>query len=361
MRSLAVSLIRGMAIVGVVMVHTPQAFDGICQTVKDVLSFGQLGCQSFFVLSAYCLCLSYSDNNIPLIGFYKKRFLSMAPAYWTTIMINLIIVFISTLLLGHKLLPMNINPLYIGLNILLLHGLLPLWQPFNSVVMGGWFVGTMMIFYIIFPFLLKVYYSITNPIWQKYRYVLFPVLVTSLSWSLMIVSGKGQDSYCILASAKYFHFINQIPAFALGISLFDMTKNDEVKYCIPKYFLFLFITILIFYSDLKFANVVCPTLISWATLYLFLYLDKIIDVNLDHRWKFVKFLKQIGDSSYSIYLSHFWIMFCCVELIRDYIGFDRLGGNPTIAYFVLLPILLVFTYYLSVLYSKLISFLNKIF
>lgn len=57
-----IDALRGIAILLVVIVHTSESIKNLNPSLIKFLSFGQLGVQLFFVLSAYTLCLSYSSS-----------------------------------------------------------------------------------------------------------------------------------------------------------------------------------------------------------------------------------------------------------------------------------------------------------
>ena len=158
MRDPLVSFIRGCAILMVLLVHSMWHFD-LSTLPSLILKFGQMGCQAFFVLSSFCLCMSYRQGGITEIGhFYKKRFLSIAPGYWLTMTLNICAYFLFRLIASVEFMHVNTKLSDVAINTLLLQGLVPSLQAKNFVVYGGWFVGVMVLFYMIFPLLHAVYF-----------------------------------------------------------------------------------------------------------------------------------------------------------------------------------------------------------
>ncbi|MCQ2146599.1 MAG: acyltransferase family protein [Bacteroidales bacterium] len=330
------------------------SFDGMLPGLKTILSFGQMGCQAFFLLSAYCLCLSNSGKKIEVLPFLKKRFLSLAPTYWSTMIIGFIVYWISIRFLGHVTLKLDPEPVYVALNISLLHGVLPLYKPMNAVVCGGWFVGTLMVLYCLYPLLSKVYFYEKNRLWREYRWLLFPSAITLVCWALIGISGYGQESYCILGSAKYFHFLNQLPSFVIGFSLYDLSRDTRIRFYLPKAAAFLVLTYLVFVLKFKASYMIAPVTISIVSVYLFLAIEQ------NQNWiagKAGSFISRLGDSSFSIYLSHFWIVYTFVYFLQHTCGFLS-GVGPTMRYLLYLPILLVVIYFVSRAYAKWIDYLN---
>ena len=63
---------KGIAILAVIFVHSCQMFD-IPTKYVYVQRFSQMGCQLFFVLSAFGLCYSFSEKYTSAVEFWMKR------------------------------------------------------------------------------------------------------------------------------------------------------------------------------------------------------------------------------------------------------------------------------------------------
>lgn len=352
-----VSFIRGIAIIGVVLTHMYVHFDALPQAIAKGLKIGQLGCQAFFVLSSYCLCLSLKDKGIILpFRFYRRRFWSLAPGYWSTIVINLIISFGSVLILGFNCLPsLDTKPLHIVINLLLLNGFAPFWGPMNSVVFGGWFVGTLVVLYILFPILYKIYFMPSSIWWTKYRRIVFPLSIFILCSALMIVSGLGQESFCEPASVKYFSFINQLPAFSLGFALFEIIEqptkiNMPILFCVTTAIL-----AFVWFSEENYSYIAAPFLSGVSTVYL----ARSITINHMPDSKLLRGIMWMGDNSYSIFLSHTWIVYGGVYALKETIGLSFIGGNDIITLCVMTLLLLSTIIMVAILFNKWISFIKR--
>ena len=148
--------------------------------------------------------------------FFAKRIKRLLPGYWSIIIFNFILTFSIITILGKNLLWTSDNPIDYIINLFFLNGLIP-GSANNNVVLGGWFVGTLVIFYILFPLMHKLYFCL-----PKYRYVLFPSVISLLSFTAMYIIGELDERlYCSNNSFAYFSFVNQLPVFALGFTLFD--------------------------------------------------------------------------------------------------------------------------------------------
>ena len=117
------------------MVHTSQMFN-LSFPVSEITSFGDLGCQIFFTLSAFCLCLSYEGKCLEYKSFICKRIKKIAPAYWVTIALSTSLAYLSILFVGKNVLGVSLKPLDIVANIFFVHGLC-MQDANNHVVRGG--------------------------------------------------------------------------------------------------------------------------------------------------------------------------------------------------------------------------------
>ena len=151
-----VDLFKGIAIFMIVLTHSAHPFS-LPIWATWLPRFGQMGCQIFLVLSAFTLCLSYERKRPRYLSFVKTRFLRLALEYWCVLLLNTLIAGISILATGENALGTDLNPKHILINALLLHGLVPAAN--NSVIRGGWFVGTIFLFYLLFPLLFRLYRS----------------------------------------------------------------------------------------------------------------------------------------------------------------------------------------------------------
>ena len=109
-------------------------------------SFGNFGVALFFLLSGYALMLRYGQA-CPLKTFYKKRFLSIYPLYW--------LCFFSLFLYSdilHGNLPAGVPGWSIIWSVLALDGYLAGVVP-TFYLLGEWFVGCIVLLYLVFPLL----------------------------------------------------------------------------------------------------------------------------------------------------------------------------------------------------------------
>ena len=137
-----IDALKGLAILMVVAVHVSQCLP-IPRWAHLAASFGAMGVQLFFLLSAYCLCMTCKENPVSWIWWWRKYvrlaswYLAAIALYW----------------LYHELsgdgLVANYTILNIIANVLLLNGFVPSAQ--NSIVPGGWSISCIALFVFIYP------------------------------------------------------------------------------------------------------------------------------------------------------------------------------------------------------------------
>jgi len=146
MKYKSIDILRGIAILMVILAHSVQRFGELSKFFR-YFSFGQMGCQVFFTISGFCCAISYVNsirrhpNGGGISEFYKKRYLSLAPSYYVMILVTFILNTLTLAIWNRTIgFAENRNPLAILCNLLFIHGLLPFCN--NNVMSGAWYVGT---------------------------------------------------------------------------------------------------------------------------------------------------------------------------------------------------------------------------
>ena len=326
-----VSFLKGIAIIMVVLVHSAQPFK------VHGLEFMQMGCQIFFVLSGFTLALSYDKHYTNYKSFLQHRYIRLLPGYAMTICLGGIVSGISILLFNKNISGIDINLVDIIINLIMIHGLFPT-NANNHVVRGGWFVGTIVLLYIIFPLLIKLFKNENrDKLITNFSFVLLFIFI-NIVIALIIKVTLGytieNNSY------EYFSIVNQLPCFILGIVLYNL--KDRINYNKKILLLILFllgISIVIFYNECTFSFVLLPGIFSFFTIYLFILLRKFPD-NVSNNIV-VKSISKIGEISFPIYLIHSFIVYDAIYFVKKAYNYINKGGNTLILYLILLPFIFI--------------------
>ncbi|MFM5885013.1 MAG: acyltransferase family protein [Novosphingobium sp.] len=203
-----VDRLRGIAILLVIAMHYLQVFAS--PVLRDWNEIGQVGVQLFFLASAFTLCLSADnrrDEPQRLRAYAIRRFFRIAPVYYVGIAFYAWMFIVSGE--GAPYTPGNILA-----NVLLVHGLIP--AASNTIVPGGWTIGTEMLFYVAFPAL----YPALEAAWQRWgnRALLAAFalsLLVAVAWQVAFRQLYGH--WLPNNGYAYGAFINQLPVFVAGM------------------------------------------------------------------------------------------------------------------------------------------------
>src|SRR5690349_748407 len=86
-----IDLLRGIAILGVLMIHTGGQTDAtyMPETVRTIILNGRMGVHLFYFASAFTIFLSYQNRYNkelhPVKNFFVRRFFRIAPLYYIAV------------------------------------------------------------------------------------------------------------------------------------------------------------------------------------------------------------------------------------------------------------------------------------
>lgn len=339
-RNGVIDMIRGIAIIMVFFVHYGQTFDN-----PIITRFGQMGCQLFIMLSGYTCSMSL-DKDKGLSNFYKKRYESISFGYYT-----MLVVIVSLNLWCKK---MYTQPFIgeghtgigaVGCNFLLIHGLLPFCN--NNVFPGGWFIGTIVLLYLIHPSVVWL----MNRAKRKWAFSL--IVIMFMMFVTVIVNYYFHGNFKVMNNDfSYFFFSNQMGCYLIGIYLYQSEKSAQTHKSIVVcggLVLGLSIAIYLFYCNRKFSFIILPTLIGMVGYLLYIILRK-----EQSGGSVYKGLCFIGKHSYIIYLVHTIVAWKCAQLARELlINWGIL--NNGLQFVILLAPSIVFTMILAYILSQIIQ------
>lgn len=168
-RIIALDIIRTAALLCVIVFHVGVHFS---EKYKDFffsqyLHLGDLGVSLFIILSGFSLFLNNKNENI--LHFYKKRFLSIYPFYWIAYIVTSMLIFIVYQRI-------SIEPYHFIYTIIGLDGFL-LATTQTRYLIGEWYVGFILLLYIIAPF---IFYLINKSYW--YIILFFVISILSIQY-----------------------------------------------------------------------------------------------------------------------------------------------------------------------------------
>lgn len=309
-------MLRGLAIIGVVVVHTSQLFDLPFNSLAD---YGQMGVQLFFVVSAYTLFRSYDhrrNETSRARKFFIRRFFRIAPLYYCGLAF-----YAAMRLATARFGVVEYTPINVAANVMFVHNLIP--SAINDVVPGGWSIGCEMLFYLTVPVL---FHRLAKAGASKLAWVAGLLLLGNLIIQALL--SAYDPSYAILSrDFRYFNIINQAPVFVLGIMLLRLDAQKKENVAAPALCFLLFTALAYLTLRFKLLNEFFIFLVPTLSGISFVGLGLTI---LRLRVKWPNLLVEIGKNSYSIYIVHFFFASGVTSFARDRIG-D--GASPMLIFF----------------------------
>lgn len=219
-----VDALRGLAILGVLLVHCGQYGSGdrlMPALFRTVTSQGQLGVQLFFIVSAFTLFLSFKRRVLterrPIVNFFIRRFSRVAPMYYLGILAYLWLDGRGPRYwLGSA---ESITTGNIVSNFTFVHGFNPYW--INSLVPGGWAVAVEMLFYCLVPVLVL---RIANRR-HAFNFLLF-TLFLRLGMEVLLSRAHPIPDAELWGKYLKLYLPSQLPVFALGILMYFLVVDD---------------------------------------------------------------------------------------------------------------------------------------
>ncbi|MCK8493374.1 acyltransferase [Spirosoma sp. RP8] len=302
-----IDALRGMAILSVIWFHCHlEHFSNTTfYSLMDTLgSPAAIGVQLFYALSAFTLFLSQDRRkgaDIQKTDFFYRRFFRIAPMYYVAIPYYLwqMAYFYSQPLSS----VIRYNVYGIMANMLLLHGLSPVW--INSIIPGGWSVGIEVLFYAMVPFLFT---RITN----LNRAILFTVLTLLVGFVLtsVLLHVPAIQNSQLLVEYLFYYLPYQLPVFGCGIVAYYVVIRKERR--VRPWVTGLAVSVVAF---LILSKTIGQTVLRNLphTLHLFGSIGFAVLIIVLAKWPsrllVNRVTRYIGKVSYSAYLTHFGILY----------------------------------------------------
>lgn len=351
----SINFCKGIAILMIIIVHSAQRFI-LPDWAKFITSFCQFGCQWFFLISAFTLCLSYSIKKPKYFKFILSCIKKIWFPYVCTIVLTGLLTIISILLTEINHIGSSINIIDIIINVFLLNGLFPNTAN-NLVVRGGWFIGTIMLFYLIFPILYKFYFYCKLKI-KNWR-ILFPILTFLVCFLINLFIG------CIIThkwfennSFGYFFLLNQLPCLVLGFTLYDYYYDNinKVKRPIIKSFLLLILSLILYYFQPKIIFMILPYLCGLFFMYLTIFILQ-YEYNSNQIYK-KNILSKIGKISFGIYLTHSFVVYEGSTIMKKLLNIEL---NNIYYYIIALPFYILICCIVSIIFMYIVKKIQILF
>lgn len=364
----SLDILKGIAIIMILITHNRHFIMKDMSGMRQLINYCQMGCQIFFVVSGMALCGSWfkqaEKNDCKGFGthclrFMQRRYLRIAPGFLIMLALNYFLNFITIDVFEHYSgFVMNREPSSVLTNSLLLHGLSP--KCINNVFPGGWYIGTSILLYWLFPLLVSLFALLYNRFKPGIYFLPLIFLLINCLLQNQICIRSAQALYPSNNSFLYFFFTNQLPCFSLGILLYFQEKEGFSKKC-PAIFsaVCFMITFIISYKlyitpQESFYFTIIPTIAGlsfyWLTV-LFIHLEDTVYLP----WLFrpiASFLASCGRHSYGMYLTHALVSWYGIRELRYILDEKAPEYNDLSLFLLLLPITIAIVYLMGCLFES---------
>jgi exopolysaccharide production protein ExoZ len=265
--------------------------------LPKILQLGKGGVDLFFVISGFIMIhitKNIKPNLTSSLLFMKKRIIRIYPVYWFYTFIVLCLIFID---------PSMVNSSQTG-DVSVIKSLLLLPQSEKPILNVGWTLVYEMYFYVliamVIPFL---------P-WKNYLLYLLglAIAIIIMRLNISIIS----PTLKLITSPLVLEFIlGGVCAFFLNIINEKYKRHHSLIHLIMTAFCILFVTYIIFNAsniltlEKEMQRFIFFGITSFFVLFIFVSLESL--KGFKHN-RFNRFLIKMGDSSYSIYLSHILVL-----------------------------------------------------
>lgn len=292
----------------VIATHLKGLVPGCSDLTNAVLSFGRMGVQLFFVVSAFTLYISWCNRKSErhrIKNFYIRRYFRIAPLYYFGIVLYCIWgTFTHYLGNGNIQRPEQFTAPSVLTNLLLLHGFYP--PGYNNIVPGGWSIATEFLFYLVFPFLINLIQNKNPWIWP---FFLLTYLTSLFSVHLLLNSHGFRME---LGDFAFHSIANQMPVFLIaltGAKWIQSGRSEVNPFVIITICVACFSSLFVLWNSSH--SVIMSTIPGIAAIGFACLLS--IASKIDERIyeTLAKPICWIGSISFSMYIWHFIIVDIC--------------------------------------------------
>ncbi|HCJ9895220.1 TPA: acyltransferase [Escherichia coli] len=291
----AIQFFRCAAIMFVVYAHSFDRIEryvdlGHYNFLSDLAHFARSGVDMFFIISGFIMSyITHADiynNKFSWGTFMYKRITRIAPMYWLVTLAVLILLKVAPALFYNT----TTNLAHTVGSFLFV----PVASPegkFAPLLGVGWTLNLEVYFYLTLSLVIIIFR-------EKYLTSFFVLLLLSVSAGYLFGHRENLYLYSLITNPILFEFFMGIMVYHIYSSV--RQSNNDFRWYVAFIISILVLVLTIFYrlpDDMRF--------IYWGGSYAVLILSTLV---LFSSCNFLRILIKIGDASYTIYLTHYFVI-----------------------------------------------------
>ena len=290
------------------------------------INIGEIGVSLFFIVSGASLFYNY-QNNFNAINYFKKRFFSIYPMFW--------LAYISTTLLYfylYKATDTSINKIRYILTIIGFDGYLS-YRTQTFYLLGEWFLGCIILFYIIFPILRSIM-------------IKFPKLLIIISLILYFSMLFIYNNYSLKMPVGW-NILIRLPEFLFGMYYIKYIKKTNT----PIFILSILTYIALQYLPLRINHVVEGTFTGIILFLILVWVGEVMPKHINN------IIDIVCKYSYAIFLTHHIII---IQLQNRYNNIVLKNYERVYLFIIAWVFIAAFSKLLYIINDKILSFIKTL-
>lgn len=302
--------IRAFAVVVILITHfnnTDAKSASGCIITNTVcgLYIGDFGVTLFFIISGAALTYVY-QNNLNFKTYFKKRFMNIYPMFYIVFIIATLYAFLIN---GH-ILP-YIPKKRIIFSILGIDQMMSAFGITTFAIVGEWFLGVILLIYIVFPFILKLF--------ERFPKTTILIIFTVVLISFILVPSKYESVF----------FVLRLPEIVFGMCFIKYIKQVNI----PTVIVSLAVLAVNGFFNVPLNNLLKVYIVGISSFLVLVYISKFLEYQ-----PIKTIIGSISKYSYAIFLVHHFI----IGQIFKIVDLPTLTHSENYVLFVLCVIVIAF-------------------
>lgn len=347
--------LKGVAISLIILSHFAARLPELNPVISMVGLYDQMGCQLFFIISAYFCMVGLSKQQIKFVTFLENKLRRLMPEYLCAMMLHIpVIIFLRDFLNIEMNWPRT-DPANIFANIFLMQH----WcnfGSFNTLVTGSWFIAVLIFFYALacLGFSTKIFNG------KNIHLLILGSTAVTLIGGIVLSHFGGSIAN---NSAWYASIFTQLPVLLLGVKYYyseqSINFGNNVYRLLLVVVLYL-VTMLLFFGGWKYAFLMLPILVG-IMFYNFIPIIQGYYVKWGGKNGCItRVFEAFGNYSYEMMFMHIYPITYGTRMVRVLTDSMGIHMSGTVLFWMLLVPWFLISYLMAFMMRKVLQLAGRI-